>query len=68
MQYKTFQEAINNTDWRLLQQQKRTLEKLIASMSRTDKRNDISNTNIFNLWGLIEFIETLQDIQSNETM
>ena len=63
MQFKEYQDVIKNIDWDLLQQQKKTLEKLLTTLSF---QPDILNKDINNLWGLIELIENLQDVPENE--
>jgi hypothetical protein len=63
MQFKEYQDVIRNIDWDLLQQQKKTLEKLLTKLSF---HPTILNEDINNLWGLIELIENLQDVLENE--
>jgi hypothetical protein len=62
MQYKNYQEAIENVDWELLKQQKKTLEKLLSISPFDVKTLDIYTKNLSDLWGLIELIENLQDV------
>lgn len=68
MQYKTFRDAIENIDWKLLHQQKKTLENLLFNLpsKKSEKLNNNPNKIIYDLWGLIEFIENLQDVQEPE--
>ncbi len=63
MQLKEYQDVIKNIDWDLLQQQKKTLEKLLTKLSFHPA---ILNEDINNLWGLIELIENLQDVPKNK--
>ena len=56
MQYRNYQEAFENTDWKLLQQQKKTLEKLLLALSLCVKSSNIPNENLSELLGLIELI------------
>jgi len=63
MQFKEYRDVIKNIDWDLLQQQKKTLEKLLTNLSFPPAILD-EDTN--NLWGLIELIENLQDVNENE--
>lgn len=65
MQFKEYQDTIKNIDWNLLQQQKRTLEKLLTNLPLYEKMPDISNEDTNDLWGLIELIENLQDMGMN---
>jgi len=62
---KSIEEIIGRIDWHLLQRQKKTLEKLIISAS-SGVKSDASAEDIYELWGLIEFIENLQDVIENE--
>lgn len=62
-----YQKAIENIDWDLLQRQKKRLEKLIVSEASGEKAI-ISDKDIYSLWGLIEFIEILQDAHENERL
>lgn len=66
MQFEEYQDTIKNIDWNLLQQQKRTLEKLLPNLPLYEKMPDISDEDINDLWGLIELIENLQDVHENE--
>lgn len=66
MQYRNYQEAIENIDWKLLKQQKKTLEKLLPTLPLSVKSSNIPNENLSELWGLIELIEILQDVHENE--
>lgn len=66
MQFKTYQEAIENLDWNLLQRQKRTIEKVLSSSTRYLKIADIPSKDLTDLWGLIEFVENLEDVHENE--
>ena len=63
MQLKEYQDVIKKIDWDLLQQQKKTLEKLLTTLS---SHPAILNEDINDLWGLIELIENLQDVPENE--
>ncbi len=65
MRYRDYQEAIKNVDWKLLQRQKKTLEKLLPILPLDVKISNISNKNLGDLWGLIELIEILQDMHEN---
>lgn len=51
MQFKEYQDVIKNIDWDLLQQQKKTLEKLLTKLSFHPA---ILNEDINDLWGLID--------------
>jgi hypothetical protein len=66
MQYRTYQEAIENIDWKLLKQQKKTLEKLLPTLPLSVKSSNIPDESLSELWGLIELIEILQDVHENE--
>ncbi len=57
MIFKTYEEVIEKLDWDLLQKQKRTLERLIIGFP---------SENLNDLWGLVELIENLQDVNENE--
>lgn len=63
MQFKEYQDVIKNIDWDLLQQQKKTLERLLTKLSFHPA---LLNKDINDLWGLIELIENLQDMHENE--
>lgn len=63
MQFKEYQDVIKSIDWDLLQQQKKTLEKLLTKLSFHPA---ILNEDINDLWGLVELIENLQDVPENE--
>jgi hypothetical protein len=65
MQYKNFQEAVENIEWNLLEQQKNTLEQLLV-LAIDLKTSDIPDKNLTDLWGLIEFIEIMQDLHDNK--
>ena len=60
MHFREYQDVIKNIDWKLLQQQKKTLEKLLTNLSF---HQAILNEDINDLWGLIE---NLQDVPENE--
>jgi hypothetical protein len=62
---KNIEKTIGRIDWQLLQRQKKTLEKLIVSLSSGVKSN-IPAEDIYELWELIEFIENLQDVYEHE--
>lgn len=62
---RSIEETIERIDWKLLQRQKKTLEKRIVSVSSGAKSN-IPAEDIYELWGLIELIENLQDVHENE--
>lgn len=64
MQLKEYRDVIKNIDWDLLQQQKKTLEKLLTNLP---SHPYILNEDINDLWGLIELIENLQDVPENES-
>jgi hypothetical protein len=66
MQYNTFRGAVENIDWKLLQQQKKTLENLLISLPSCEKISNATDKKINTLWGLIEFIENLQDVHETE--
>jgi hypothetical protein len=66
MQYRNYKEAIEKIDWNLLQRQTRTLEKILSNFSSFTKISDIHRKDIADLWGLIEFIETLQDLHGSQ--
>ena len=63
MHFREYQDVIKNIDWDLLQQQKKTLDKLLTNLSFHPAILD-EDTN--DLWGLIELIENLQDVPENE--
>ena len=66
MQYRNYREAIENVDWKLLQEQKKALEKLLHTLPLNEKTSSVPSDNLSNLWGLIELIENLQDVHENE--
>ena len=49
MQYRNYQEAIENIDWKLLKQQKKTLEKLLPTLPLSVKSSNIPNENLSEL-------------------
>ncbi|MEN8262141.1 MAG: hypothetical protein ABFR82_01615 [Nitrospirota bacterium] len=65
MQYISFQEAIENIDWNLLEQQKKALEQLLISAFDL-KISNIPEKSLTSLWGLIEFIEIMQDMHTEK--
>lgn len=67
MQYRNYQEAIDNIDWSSLQRQKRILERLLSERLDLEMAN-IPRKKLKDLWGLIEFIENLQDAREKELL
>jgi len=50
MHFKEYQDVIKHIDWKLLQQQKKTLEKLLNSLPLCKKISNVPDKHIFDLW------------------
>ncbi len=62
MQHRNYSAVIKNVDWKLLQEQKKTLAKLLDTLPLSQKTPSFPNANLSNFWGLIELIENLQEV------